>query len=63
MNLPAWAVWASLLLCPAGQEKPPVGMKKDQMHPDFLLPNVEGGTGRLSDYRGRKVLLLNFASW
>ncbi len=53
----------ALVLLPALQEKPPVGGAKGQMYPDFLLPNIEGGFGRLSDYRGKKVLVVNFASW
>lgn len=33
-------------------------------HPDFKLPNVEDGKPiSLSDYRGKKVLLVHFASW
>ncbi len=43
--------------------KPVTGTKVGQMHPDFLLPNLDGEFGRLSDYRGRKVLLIHFASW
>jgi hypothetical protein len=31
--------------------------------PDFELPNLEGRTHRLSDYRGKKVLLATWASW
>jgi hypothetical protein len=31
--------------------------------PDFELPDVEGNLHRLSDYRGRKVLLASWASW
>lgn len=45
------------------QDKPQVGKGKDQAFPDFLLPSIDGGFGRLSDYRGKKVLLFNFASW
>ncbi|MDP6635071.1 MAG: redoxin domain-containing protein [Phycisphaerae bacterium] len=33
-------------------------------HPDFTLPSVTGGKAiSLSDFRGKKVLLLHFASW
>jgi hypothetical protein len=31
--------------------------------PDFTLPDSEGNPHSLSDYRGRKVLLLAWASW
>ena len=40
--------------------KPEVG----KPHPDFILPSIEDGKQlQLSDYRGKKVLLLHFASW
>lgn len=33
-------------------------------HPDFILPSIDGDDViQLSDYRGKKVLLLHFASW
>ena len=31
--------------------------------PDFELPDLDGHKHRLSDYRGRKVLLASWASW
>ena len=31
--------------------------------PDFTLPDLEGRPHRLSAYRGRKVLLVAYASW
>lgn len=31
--------------------------------PDFELPDLDGKTHRLSDYRGKKVLLAAWASW
>ena len=35
-----------------------------QAHPDFVFPNIKDGKPtRLSDFRGKKVLLVHFASW
>ena len=31
--------------------------------PDFELPSLSGGSARLSDYLGRKVVLFMWASW
>lgn len=31
--------------------------------PEFTLPDLEGAMHSLSDYRGKKVLLLSWASW
>lgn len=31
--------------------------------PDFELPDLDGATHRLSDFRGRKVVLYAYASW
>jgi AhpC/TSA family len=31
--------------------------------PDFRLPDLDGNIHALSDYRGKKVLLLSWASW
>jgi len=57
------ACLALLLLASMTQDAPQVGKGKDQAFPDFLLPSIDAGRARLSDYRGKKVLLFNFASW
>ncbi len=31
--------------------------------PDFALPDLEGNIHRLSDHRGKKILLVTWASW
>ena len=33
------------------------------MAPDFELPSLSGGSARLSDYLGSKVVLFTWASW
>jgi hypothetical protein len=44
----------------AGNYAPKVG----ERHPDFTLANIETGKPvSLSDYRGKKVLLMVYASW
>lgn len=42
---------------------PTLGTDVGQIYPDFRLPKLDGSFGRLSDYRGKKVLLIHFASW
>ncbi|MEM7559036.1 MAG: hypothetical protein AAF394_07920 [Planctomycetota bacterium] len=38
--------------------------KVGQAHPDFVLPSIEDGSAvALSQFRGKKVLLIHFASW
>ena len=33
-------------------------------HPDFVFPDIKTGKAtRLSDFRGKKILLIHFASW
>lgn len=45
---------------PAMAYDPQVG----QSHADFSLPDINSGQmRRLSDFRGKKVLLIHFASW
>ena len=36
---------------------------RSAMAPDFELPNREGTLVRLSDFRGKKVLIITWASW
>lgn len=44
----------------AAEYPPPVGSR----HPDFTLPTIDDRRPvSLSDFRGRKVLLIQFASW
>jgi hypothetical protein len=31
--------------------------------PDLALPDLEGKSARLSDFRGKRLLLIRFASW
>ncbi len=42
-------------------------MRRDALRsldaPDFRLPDLDGRFHALSDYRGKKVLLLSWASW
>jgi peroxiredoxin len=34
------------------------------LHPDFVLPRIDNREPvALSDYRGKKLLLIQFASW
>lgn len=68
MNKKISMVLSSLLigLCVGfvqADENPTIGMEVGQQYPDLLLPDLDGGFGKLSDYRGKKVLLIHFASW
>ena len=71
LHRPTWllAVVAVFLLptldsgARAKGEKLAIGTAEGQQHPDFLLPSLDGGFLRLSDYRGKKVFLFHFASW
>jgi hypothetical protein len=46
------------------------GLRSDQRQqlsslqaPDFTLPDLHGNKNRLSDFRGKKILLVTWASW
>ncbi len=40
-----------------------VGTQLVQIHPNFLLPDLEGRPVRLGDYRGKHLLIFMWASW
>ena len=52
---PVWAVGES---ASARQDQP-----SSSEAPDFTLPDLDGNMHSLSDYRGKKVMLLAWASW
>jgi hypothetical protein len=53
-------VLGSTLSAPAATYAPKVG----ERHPDFTLPTIDNRTPTsLSSFRGKKVLLIQFASW
>ncbi len=65
-----WANVVSLCACltlmpvpSRADQEPAIGTAVGEAYPDFVFPSLEGKDVRLSDYRGRKVLLINFASW
>lgn len=46
---------------PAAAEYPP---QVGQPHPDFVLPRIDNREAvSLAQFRGRKLLLIHFASW
>ncbi|MGD9720129.1 MAG: peroxiredoxin family protein [Pirellulales bacterium] len=59
------SIISALVLCSVsatfGNDYPPqVGTP----HPDFTLPSIEDGAAiSLAQFRGRKLLLIQFASW
>jgi hypothetical protein len=48
----------------AAAEAPVVGREVGQLFPPIVLPSLDGKrTMALSEFRGKKVLLIEFASW
>jgi hypothetical protein len=57
-------VFALILATAKPLQAAPYAPKVGQRHPDFTLPNIASGKPvSLSDFRGKKVLLIHFASW
>ena len=56
-------VLCALLSAAAFAGPPDVGYGRGQVHPDFSLPKLGGSRGRLSDFRGKRLLVFHFASW
>jgi peroxiredoxin len=47
----------------AGQDQPMVGIRKGDAAPDFTLSDLHGNPVRLSDFRGKIVLVNFWATW
>ena len=64
VGLLGWAVYDFAINNEAEQElDPEVGLEKGNLAPDFELETVDGETVKLSDFRGKKVLLNFWATW
>lgn len=58
------AAIATLAVASSADAQRPYRPQVGEKHPDFTLPNTaDGKPVSLSDYRGKKVLLIHFASW
>lgn len=59
----AMVLSGAMVLCAMGESR--LGrIEPGRSFPELSLPRLEDGTaGSLADYRGRRVLLLVFASW
>ena len=66
-RLPAIVFTAALALLIASDSQAQVASYSPTVgkpHPDFILPSIDDGKPvQLSDFRGKKVLLMHFASW
>ena len=62
--LPAVVVFTGLFLMGEGTCIADYAPRVGQPHPDFTLPKLGARSPvSLSQFRGRKVLLIHFASW
>ena len=53
-------VCLGLTAATAGRQQPPVELKVGDKAPDFSLPGTDGKTHKLSDYKGKTVVLAWF---
>ena len=63
LSAPAQAIDMKDMLYDPGQLKPvdsTLKVRPGQMAPDFVLPSITGAAVRLSDYRGKKNVVLSF---
>ncbi|TQR14216.1 TlpA disulfide reductase family protein [Psychrobacillus soli] len=47
----------------SGEESKKVGIRKSELAPDFELTTLDGETVKLSDYKGKRVMLNFWATW
>jgi hypothetical protein len=58
------AVWGMMMGTPSQVPAASYAPKVGQRHPDFTLPTIgDRAPVSLSSLRGKKVLLIQFASW
>ena len=63
LSATVFSLFAAVCSSNAAEEAVPIGVNEGEMYPDFMLPMIDGKPAKLSDYRGKKVLLFHFASW
>ena len=53
-----------VLLCCAASAQAGIAPQEGEVFPELSFPTLDGaGLASLKDYRGKKVLLMQFASW
>jgi len=60
----AFVTWGMILGSTSRASAASYAPKVGEKHPDFTLPRIDNGAPvSLSNFRGKKVLLIQFASW